>query len=112
MNFDLYSEMKRAIKDALNEWHQDHKNDINQVHSKQEDGGNLMTIKQFCKKHTFISEAAIRSKLYCREYNKFNRCISQPGRRILIKEKEALEWFSNPPPEAGWTYDKKLYGHK
>lgn len=112
MNIDLYSEMKRAIKDALSEWYEENKNSLEQVHSKNEVGDSLLTVKQFCKKHPFISEGGIRSKLYYREFNKFNGCVSRSGRKILIKEKEALEWFSNSPPEAGWTYDENKYKRK
>lgn len=112
MNIDLYSEIKRAIKDALSEWYKENKSSLSEVHQSNESGESLLTVKQFCKKHSFISEGGMRNKLHFREYNKFNGCVSQAGRRVLIKEKEALEWFSSPPPEAGWTYDENKYKRK
>lgn len=109
MKLDIYDEMKKAIKDALSEWWNENQKKIEGIYSKTDDGETLLTIKQFCQKHTFISDGGIRSVLYCREYNKFNKCISKSGRRILIHEKKALEYFSNPPPERSWTYDRNIH---
>ena len=109
MKIDLYEEMKKAIKDALTEWYSENKNFIQKKPILDEKGSNLLTVEQFCSKHQFISEAGLRGKLNFRDYNRLNQCISKSGRRVLIKEKETLEWFSNPPPEHNWTYDRKKY---
>lgn len=109
MNINIYDEVKSAIKDALTEWFKENKNSIEKVHSKTENGSNLLTIRQFCEKHPFIREGGLRAKLYFRDYNGFSKCMAKSGKRVLIKEKEALEWFSNPPPEANWTYDQNQH---
>jgi len=108
MNIDLYSELKRAIKDALTEWYQENQGPL-KVAKSDDDKQNLFTVKQFCERNKFISEGALRNKLFNREYNKFDKCISVVGRKILVNEKLALDYFSNPPVEAGWYYDKNKY---
>ena len=112
MQINLYDELKKAIKDALTEWYLENRSSLNQVHSSDENGNNLLTVNQFCAKHKFISEHGLRSKIFNREFNKFDRCMSKTGKRVLIKEKEALEWFSNPPLECNWAYDKKKYASR
>ncbi len=112
MEIDIYKELKRAIKDALNEWYQENKEEISGAHEICEDGSALLTVNQFAKKHPFITIGGIRARLSSREFNKFDKCVSKVGRRVLIKEKEALEYFANPPPECKWEYDRKKYGHK
>jgi hypothetical protein len=109
MNLDIYTELKKAIKDGLTEWYNENKEQLQGEHSKPESSSNILTVNQFCKKHPFITSGGIRNKLYYREYNGFDKCVSKAGRRVLIKEKEALEWFSNPPENATWTYDQKRY---
>jgi len=109
MKIDIYEDLKRAFKDGLSEWFKENNTLIEGIHSKNDEGENLLTIKQFCKKHPFISEGGMRFKLFSREWNGLGKCIAQGTRRVLIKEKEALEWFANPPPEANWTYDKNRY---
>jgi hypothetical protein len=112
MQIDLYEEIKKAIKDALTEWHEENKTKMKEIHSVDEQGSNLLTVKQFVQKHPFTSVGSLYHRFFCREYNKFDNCCSKIGRKILIKEKEALEYFANPPPESNWTYDKKKYGEK
>ena len=111
MEIDIYSEMKAAIKDALSEWFDENRKQLEdpRIPRAESNTNQLFTVKQFCAKHHFITEGALRQKIFCREYNKFNTCIVNVGRRVLIKEKETLEWFSNPPAEAAWTYDKNKY---
>ena len=116
MKIELYEEIKMAVKDALKEFYKEIKNKtpVIDFHAQSHDTAteNLLTVKQFAKKHPFVSEGSIRNKCFNSEWSKFNICISRVGRKILIKEKTTLEWFSNPPPEADWTYDKKKYGSK
>lgn len=108
MNIDLYSEIKKAVKDALKELQEE-----NQACALSEpekpSGVVLLTIKQFCSKHPFISPGSLYALTSNYEYNKFDSCIARAGRKILIKEKEALEYFSNPPKEFNWTYDHEKY---
>jgi len=110
MKIEIYEEVKKAFKDALSEWFEENKSKITGVHSKNEDQENLLTKRQFCEKHTFISDGGLRNKLAYREWNKFDSCISKVGKRVLINEKKALEYFKNPPFEVDWTYDKNKYG--
>jgi hypothetical protein len=112
MKIEIHEEIKSAIKEALTEWFKENKSLIHGIHSQTEDGSNLLTVAQFAKKHPFITIGGLRDKLNFRDYNGLGKCISKAGRKVLIKEKEALEWFSNPPPEANWKYDHKKYGHK
>ena len=109
MIIDLHEILKKSIKDALTEWVKENKYLIEGIHSKQENGTNLLTVKQFCQKHPFISEAGMRHKLFYREYNGMDKCISSSKRKVLIKEKEILEYFANPPPNASWTYNENKY---
>jgi hypothetical protein len=109
MKIDIYDDLKRAIKDGLSEWFEENQNIIHGVHSKTETGQNLLTVKQFCEKHPFISEGGMRHKLNFREWNGLGKCIANGTRRVLIKEKEALDWFENPPPNSNWTYDENKY---
>lgn len=107
MKLDLYEEIKSAVKDAIKEFYDEMKHEICEIHSKDEAGDNLLTVKQFVKKHPFVSESSIRSKCFNSQWNKFNICISRVGRKVLIKEKIALDWFTNPPPEAIGLMTKK-----
>jgi len=112
MNIDLHGILKSAIKDALTEWTKENSNLLEGVHSKEESGSNILTVKQFCEKHPFISEGGMRAKLNVREWNGMDKCIAQGTRRVLIKEKEMLDWFANPPPNAHWTYNENKYPRK
>jgi hypothetical protein len=112
MKIEIYEEIKKAIKDALTEWHNENKKEVVEIQKKEHTGESLLTVKQFCKKYIFISENGLRHKLFFKDHNTFNKCFVKAGRKILIKEKEAIEWFSNPPLEADWTYDKKKWGPK
>lgn len=111
MEFDIYKEVKRAIKDALSEWYNENKQKINNTSGIDPEGNTLLTVIQFTQKHPFITIGGIRDRLNHRKWNKFEKCMSKVGRKILIKEKEALEYFANPPPESGRTYNRKRYGH-
>lgn len=110
MQIDIYGEIKRAIKDGLTEWWKENKLEVEGIHAKTDDGQNLLTVRQFCEKYSFITQPGLRNKLNFRDWNGLAKCISKPGKRVLIKEKEAIEWFKNPPPEHDWTYDRKRYG--
>ena len=109
MNIELYTEIKKAIKDGLSEWYSENIKNINVANNISENEEKLFTIKKFTESYPFISENGLRHRIFCGEYNKFNKCFSRVGRRILIKEKETLDYFSNPPPEANWTYDKNKH---
>lgn len=114
MNIDIYSEVKRAFKDALDEWNKENKkNAFTGVFVEPQETNNtfsnLLTVKQFSKKHPFITEAGLRWKLYYREYNGFDKCMSKSGGKILLKEKETIDWFSNPPDNHDWTHNKKKH---
>ncbi len=111
MEIDIYKEVKRAIKDGLSEWYKENKEMIHNHSGTCEDGSMLLTVKQFVEKHPFITIGGIRNTLCHRQYNKFEACMSKAGKKVLIKEKEALEYFNNPPKEVSWTYDRKRYGH-
>lgn len=111
MNIDLKTEIKQAIKEALTEWVQENeKKPVNVVKPQEvKEENKLLTVKQFIEKYPFISHGGMRHRLNFRQWNKFHGCVSQIGKRIYIKEKEALEWFKNPPPEADWKYDENKY---
>ncbi len=109
MEIDIYSEIKRAIKDALSEWNKEKNKFSEKIVPEHAEYNLLFTINQFCEKYKFISKGGLRNRLFFREFNKFNSCISQVGNRIYLKEKETLEYFRNPPPEHNWTYDKKKH---
>lgn len=109
MEINIYEEIKRAFKDALTEWWKENYKLTQNIHSQQEDGNSLLTVRQFCEKHPFITESGMRHKLNYREWNGIDKCISKGIRRVLIKEKEMLDWFHNPPLNANWTYDENKY---
>jgi hypothetical protein len=108
IDWNLHAEIKKAIKDALSEWMREDGKEYfsSRIHS-EEPTSNLMTIRQFCEKHVFLTQHALRAKILHADYNKFDGCISRVGRRILIKEKEALEFFRNPPKESNWKYPRR-----
>jgi len=103
LKISIYEEVKKAILDALYEFS---KNNDFFLEKEPENGEGLLTVKQFCNKHPFISQNGLRKYIFNKDFNKFKTCISKVGRRVLIKETEALDFFSNPPPEANWIYDK------
>jgi hypothetical protein len=112
MNIDLHEILKSAIKAALTEWTKENSHLLEGIHSKTENGSNVLTVKQFCAKHPFITEGGMRHKLNLRQWNGLDKCIANGTRRILIKEKEMLDWFENPPPNADWAYDENKYPKK
>jgi hypothetical protein len=99
----LHKNIKKIIVDVLQEVFEDREIFKNE---EVQENKELFTIKHFCKKHAFISENGVRKKIFDSRYNGFNKCFSKVGRKVLIKEKEALEYFKNPPPNANLSYQK------
>lgn len=117
MTIDLHAIIKNAVKDALEEYSQEFSHEPNSKDKIQNNESPLLTIKQFCQKHTFISSSAIRALIFHSEYNGFHIVFSRIGRKILIDEQKALNWFKDPPPESKTTCyqscDKKtIYKYK
>ena len=52
----------------------------------------LITIRQFCQKHPWPSEAGMRWLIFKSEENGLEKCIVRIGRRVLIDEKAFFEW--------------------
>lgn len=66
----------------------------NKEPSKDEDGSKYMTVKEFCKKHTYPTESAVRAFIFGNNskynpyYQKFNGVFKKIGRRVLINVDE------------------------
>ncbi len=54
----------------------------------------FLTIKDFCEKHTFISVASIRDKIYRNPNDFVEKCTSKIGKRIYIREHAFFEWMN------------------
>ncbi|MCV6599597.1 MAG: DNA-binding protein [Alphaproteobacteria bacterium] len=57
----------------------------------------LMTIKDFSKKHTFISESALRNKVFYAEENGMQKMgvIKKLGKRVYIEENCFFQWLDS-----------------
>ena len=54
---------------------------------------NLLTVKQFSKKHPAFPENGIRYNIFNADKNGFIRCVRRMGRKVLIHEAEFFNWI-------------------
>lgn len=114
---DIQLIIKNAVVEALSEFFTDKNMPKVFAKSHEKPLDAFLSVKQFCEKHKFISVGGLRDLIFHREYNGFSIVISKVGRKILINEKAALDWFKDPPPESKKTSyqspDKKtIYKYK
>ena len=54
----------------------------------------LLTVKQFCEKYSWITEGSLRWKIFHAESSGLSKAIVRFGkRRLLISEKEFFDWL-------------------
>lgn len=58
------------------------------------DKENLLSIKDFCKKNTFITNGAIRMYIHENRNNFNEKVVVRIGKKILLKEKCFFEWMN------------------
>lgn len=61
-----------------------------------------LTVKQFCAKHPWPTESAMRAIILDAPTNGFSKAFVRIGRRVLVREKVFWEIIDNLP---GKTYD-------
>lgn len=54
---------------------------------------NLLTVKQFSKKHPAFPEGGLRYFIFHADKNGFSKCICRVGRKVLIDEAEFFRWI-------------------
>ena len=54
----------------------------------------LLTIKQFCARHPWPTEPALRWLIFRAAENGFHRVIRRVGRRVLLDESEFFIWVA------------------
>jgi len=56
---------------------------------------NLLTVKQFARKHSAFSEASLRYHIFHEEMNGLSSALVRVGRKILIKEDAFFDWIES-----------------
>jgi len=58
---------------------------------------NILTIKDFTTKHKFISESALRNKVFYASENGMNKfnVIKKLGKRVYISEYDFFQWLDS-----------------
>jgi hypothetical protein len=55
------------------------------------DARSFLTVKQFAEKHSAFTTGSLRWLIFSNP--KFNTCVRRIGRKVLIAEHDALNWF-------------------
>ena len=61
--------------------------DMNEVTS------SLITIPQFCERHSWPPHGGLRWLIFNAKDNGFAKCVVRVGRRVLIDEREFEKWL-------------------
>ncbi|KKM52635.1 hypothetical protein LCGC14_1554730 [marine sediment metagenome] len=56
---------------------------------------NYYTVSQLSQKHPAFSIGSLRSIIFNRDKNGFNKVIRRIGRKILLSEEDFLEWIES-----------------
>ena len=57
------------------------------------ESSNYLTPKQVPKKHHAFSESSVRYLIFHEHTNGFSKCIRRIGKKILISERDFIEWI-------------------
>jgi len=53
----------------------------------------LLTVAQFCERHSWAKVGGIRSAIFFRASNGFETCILRFGRKVLLDEAAVIAWL-------------------
>lgn len=53
----------------------------------------LLTIVQFCERHSWARPGGLRHAIFNKERNGFDQCIVRFGRKLLLDEAAVIAWM-------------------